>query len=169
MASVTAPLLRPIEPRDVPAVLALNEADVDVLSPMDADRLAALQGWAHRADVVEVDDGEGPQIAGFVIVVDGGSTYDAENYAWFTERYGEDFHYLDRIVFAPQFRRRGLGGLVYDAVERDAAVRGRLTLEVNLRPANEPSLAFHAKRGFVEVGQRTYTDGTVVSMMAKKV
>ena len=57
MTRVTAPLLRPIEPRDVPAVLALNEADVDVLSPMDADRLTALQAWAHRADVVEVDDG----------------------------------------------------------------------------------------------------------------
>nr|WP_253945397.1 GNAT family N-acetyltransferase [Nocardioides sp. zg-DK7169] len=135
---------------------------------MDADRLATIQGWAHRADVVEVDDGEGPQVAGFVIVFDGGSAYDAENYAWFTERYGEELHYLDRIVFAPRFRRRGLGGFVYDVVERDAAARGRLTLEVNARPANEPSLAFHAKRGFVEVGQRTYTDGTLVSMMAKE-
>ena len=160
--------LRPIEPHDVPTVLALNEADVAVLSPMDGERLAALQAWAHRADVVEVDDSEGPEVAGFVIVMDGDSSYDAENFAWFTERFGTELHYLDRVVVAPRFRRRGLAGLIYDAVEKDAAARGRLTLEVNARPANEPSLAFHAGRGFAEVGQRTYTDGTLVSMMAKE-
>ena len=41
-----------------------------------------------------------------------------------------------------------------------------LTLEVNLDPPNEPSLAFHARRGFVEVGQRD-SGGHLVSLMAK--
>ena len=35
------------------------------------------------------------------------------------------------------FRRRGLGGFVYDEVERVAAPYGRLALEVNLVPRND--------------------------------
>ncbi|NNE11269.1 MAG: GNAT family N-acetyltransferase, partial [Ilumatobacter sp.] len=41
------------------------------------------------------------------------------------------------------------------------------TLEVNLRPRNETSLAFHDRLGFVEVGQRETDYGALVSMMVK--
>jgi predicted GNAT superfamily acetyltransferase len=42
-----------------------------------------------------------------------------------------------------------------------------MCLEVNLDPPNEPSLAFHRRRGFVEVGQDTAT-GHRVSLMTKE-
>jgi predicted GNAT superfamily acetyltransferase len=43
----------------------------------------------------------------------------------------------------------------------------RLTLEVNVDPPNEQSLAFHARRGFTQVGQQDTPYGIKVSMMHK--
>jgi predicted GNAT superfamily acetyltransferase len=155
------PLLRPVEDRDVPDVLALNHRNVEALAPMDEPRLHELQGLADRFDVLELDGA----FAGFVIAFAPGTSYDSENYRWFAERYA-DFYYLDRIVLHEDVRRRGLGGFVYDELERTAKEHGRLTLEVNLVPRNEPSLAFHERRGYVEVGR--LGDAThLVSLMEK--
>lgn len=156
------PLLRPISPADVPAVLALNEVNVEVLAPMDAERLAELSAWAHRADMIQCDG----EVAGFVLAFGPGTDYDSPNYRWFGDLYGQDFHYLDRIVLDDRFRRRGLGSAVYDQVEADATARGRLALEVNIEPPNEPSLAFHTGRGYQEVG-RLGGPGKTVALMAK--
>ena len=142
------PKLRPIDPADVPDVLALNQRNVEALAPMDETRLQQLRGLADRFDVLE-HDGE---FAGFVITFPPGSTYDSENYRWFAERH-TDFVYLDRIVLHERVRRQGLGSFVYDEVETAARPHGRLLLEVNLVPRNEPSLRFHARRGYREVGR----------------
>lgn len=142
------PTLRPIHPDDLEDVLALNARNVTALSPMDADRATGLRALADRFDVLEVDG----EFAGFVITVPPGADYDSENYRWFAERYDE-FGYLDRVVLHEGFRRRGLGGFVYAHVERDARAYGRLALEVNLIPRNDASLAFHAARGYAEVGR----------------
>ena len=155
-------LLRPITDEDVPAVLELNHRHVELLSPMDAPRLDRLRGWASRADVIVCDD----VVAGFVLVFSPGADYDSENYRWFSQRYGDDFDYLDRIVVDDAFRRRGLASAVYDAVEASAGPRGRLVLEVNLEPPNEASLAFHQQRGYREVHQLGAT-GHVVSLMER--
>lgn len=155
-------LLRPIEARDVAVVLSLNEANVELLAPMDEARLTRLRGWAERADVICCDG----QVAGFVLTFAPGTPYDSANYRWFGERFADGFHYLDRIVLDTRFRRRGLGNAVYDAIERDARAAGWLTLEVNVDPPNEPSLAFHRGRGYVEVGRLGKPDGAV-SLMAK--
>ncbi len=133
---------------DVPRALALNEANVELLAPLDEERLLVLRGLAHRAGVIEVDGAFG----GFVLTFAPGSSYDSENYRWFGERY-DDFYYLDRIVLEPSVRRRGVGSQVYDEIERVAAPFGRMALEVNLEPPNPGSLAFHAARGYTEVGR----------------
>ena len=143
------PQLRPLETADHEAVLALNEANVVNLAPMDRSRLLQLVGWADRFDVVDVEG----VVAGFVVTFAPGSPYDSENYRWFSRRHGRDFYYLDRIVLADGHRRRGLGTFVYDEVERVARSYGRLALEVNLIPRNDVSLAFHDSRGYVEVGR----------------
>lgn len=146
---------------DVPDVLALNERNVAALAPMDEARFHELRGLANRFDVIEADG----LFGGFVITFAAGSTYDSENFGWFAERY-DDFCYLDRIVLHEGLRRRGLGTFVYDEVELAAKRHGRLTLEVNLAPRNDPSLAFHAGRSYVEVG-RLGDDRHLVSLMEK--
>jgi uncharacterized protein len=157
------PNLRRISTADHEQVLALNAANVVKLAPMDEARLTELDGMADRFDVVELDG----EFGGFVITFAPGTAYDSENYRWFTERYDGHFYYLDRIVLADAHRRQGLGTFVYDELEQVARRYGRLTLEVNLAPRNEASLAFHDRRGYVEVGQLG-DDGHLVALMEKQ-
>jgi predicted GNAT superfamily acetyltransferase len=156
------PDLRPLRDSDVTDVLTLNDANVVKLAPMDEVRLSELRRLADRFDVVEVDG----SFAGFVITFAPGAAYDSENYRWFAERH-DSFYYLDRIVLHERFRRRGLGRFVYDEIERVAAPYRRLDLEVNLVPRNDVSLAFHAGRGYVEIGRLGEHDH-VVSLMEKR-
>jgi predicted GNAT superfamily acetyltransferase len=156
------PTLRPITPSDVDHVLALNERNVVKLAPLDAARLGEIRDWADRVDVLDVDG----SFAGFVVTFGPGTAYDSENYRWFTERF-DDFYYLDRIVLHEDFRRQGLGGFVYDDVEETARKHGRLALEVNLVPRNDASLAFHQRRGYVEVG-RLGDDDHLVTLLTKE-
>lgn len=157
------PVLRPMTDADVRDVLRLNEDHVELLSPLDSERLARLRGWTDRADIIVCDG----QTAGFVLVFGPGTAYDSANYRWFSQRYSDGFAYLDRIVVDDRFRRRGLASAVYDQVEEAAAAAyGRLVLEVNLEPPNEASLAFHRGRGYQEVGTLG-PDGHRVSLMAK--
>jgi predicted GNAT superfamily acetyltransferase len=142
--------LRPIEPADHPWMLEVNERHVDLLSPLDDDRLSYLLARTDRGDFIEVDGVR----AGFVLTFAPEAGYDGANYAWFTERFGGDFYYLDRVVVDDAFRRRGLAGAVYDEMERAATPYQRMVLEVNSEPPNEPSLAFHARRGYTAVGTR---------------
>lgn len=157
-------LLRPIGPADHTFVLALNEEHVDLLSPMDDEALTRLRDWADIAAVIDTGAAEP---AGFVMTFVPGTPYDSANYRWFGERY-PDFYYLDRIVLAASARRGGLGGRVYDEVEARARETGASTfcLEVNVEPPNEPSLAFHRRRGFVEV-DRHESHGNLVSLQVK--
>jgi predicted GNAT superfamily acetyltransferase len=156
------PDLRPLRDTDVAEVLALNDANVVKLAPLDEERLRELLDIADRFDVVDV----GGAFAGFVVTFAPGVPYDSENYVWFSQRHS-DFYYLDRIVLSDDFRRQGLGTLVYDDVERVARPHRRLCLEVNLVPRNDPSLAFHRARGYVEVGRLGDATHTV-SMMEKQ-
>jgi predicted GNAT superfamily acetyltransferase len=154
-------VLRPITPADHAAVLALNEEFVHLLAPLDEARLRDLVAWSERACVIQLHD----DFAGFVLTFATGSPYDGENFGWFTEAYG-DVDYLDRIVLAPHARRHGLATAAYDELEA-AAAHPTFCLEVNVEPPNEPSLAFHRGRGYVEVGRRR-EPGHQVSMMAKQ-
>jgi predicted GNAT superfamily acetyltransferase len=162
MTSSQTTLIRQITPADMARVLDLNEANVPAVGSLDADRLAALVRQSPIALVVEVDD----IIVGFCLVLGSGADYDSVNYRWFAERY-DDHMYLDRVAFDAAFQGRGLGTLVYAEVERllgsfDGVKR--LTLEINFEPPNEQSLAFHSRRGFVEVGQQDTPYGIRVSM-----
>ena len=156
-------ILRPIEHRDHAEILRINAADVDKLAPLSIDRLLLLASMATHSHVVDIDG----NVAGFVITMPPGTAYDSDNYAWFGGRY-DDFLYLDRFVVSDRFRRRGVGSFIYDRAEADAAARRVLVCEVNIVPANPPSLEFHANRGYLEVGRLEHDDGKkVTSMLAK--
>jgi uncharacterized protein len=155
------PHLRPLRDTDVADVLALNDRNVDKLAPMDEARLLSVRDLADRFDVLDVEGA----FAGFVVTLGPGTAYDSENYRWFAARHRR-FYYLDRIVLHEDIRRRGLGGFVYDEIERVATPYDRLCLEVNLLPRNDASLAFHEQRGFKEVG-RLGDDEHLVSLLEK--
>ncbi|UDY23824.1 GNAT family N-acetyltransferase [Nocardioides sp. Kera G14] len=156
-------LLRSINLEDhgeLETVLRINLENVEVLAPMDEEKLRRKAAIAERFDVIVADG----QVAGFVVVYGPGSTYWSPNFAWFKERY-DDFVYLDRIALDPQFRRRGLASAAYEELESLARPHGRMTLEAV--DDNHGSLAFHGQRGYVEVGRFT-CDGHDNVMMVKE-
>lgn len=164
---------------DLPDVLRINQANVPEVGDLDLERLRTIVDEAAIALVVEQfgepsderDPGQDDGIVGFCIVLGPGASYDSVNYLWFMEHH-PDSMYLDRVAFDSRAQGRGLGSQLYGRV--DEIMRSThpaapaLTLEVNVDPPNEPSLAFHAKHGFVEVG-RQMSHGIEVSLMRRDV
>jgi predicted GNAT superfamily acetyltransferase len=155
--------IRDMVEADLPQVMAINEANVPEVGDIDLEQLRFIVSESAARLVVEVDGA----IAGFCLVLAPGSAYDSINYAWFMERYPTDW-YLDRVAFDAATQGKGFGSQLYAEVELrlTAAAATGLTLEVNIDPPNEPSLAFHDKHGFAEVGQQTSHD-IEVSLMRK--
>jgi predicted GNAT superfamily acetyltransferase len=155
-------LVRALERADWPAVIALNQDSVSELSELDAPRLEFLLECAHRALVVE----DAGAVVAFALAMAPGSDYDSPNYRWFGERY-ERFLYLDRIAVDRDLRRRGIGAHLYDEMEDAARAFERMVCEVNLEPANNASLEFHAARGYRELELLRHP-GKLVVLMSKE-
>jgi GNAT superfamily N-acetyltransferase len=95
-----------------------------------------------------------------------GIDYASANYRWFCERY-ERFLYVDRIVVDPPAQGLGVGRSLYEAFAVRADGQSHLCAEVNVRPRNDRSLAFHEAFGFRAVGeQETGSEGKRVRMFA---
>lgn len=148
--------------RDAETVLELNQSHLDAVGPLDEERLAWLAQIAER--VLVADDAGA--VAGFVMLIGPDSTYDSPNYRWFVAR-RPSFLYLDRVVVAPTSRRRGVGTTLYAAAEELATPYGAMALEVYAVPPNEVSQAFHASRGYVEVGRLEQANGKTAAMLVK--
>jgi predicted GNAT superfamily acetyltransferase len=140
---------------DHAAILALNHRYVDVLSPLDAKRLALLdaQSAYHRVVV------DGGRVAAFLLAFREGADYDSPNYLWFAQRYPR-FLYVDRVVVDGDVQGRGLGALLYRDLFVFAAVHGVETIacEYYSKPPNAASARFHAGFGFREVGTQWLPD-----------
>ena len=164
---MSTPIVRPVVADDLPRLLEINQANVPAVGSVDADRFAFIVDESPIALAVEVDD----DVAGFCLVLGSDSAYDSVNYRWFTERY-DRFMYLDRVAVDAVARGQGLGTLLYaevDRLMRDRADAEQLALEVNVDPPNEGSLRFHARLGFIEVGQQDTPYGIRVSMQLRPV
>ena len=160
--------IRPAAEADHPFILRLNKENVEVLSPMDADRLNKLAGAAELCLVAEMD---GVPAAFLIALREGVDFYDSENYRWFSRNY-ESFLYIDRIVIDEPFRGMGLGRAIYNAVFQKARDTGVpfVTAEIDTIPYNEVSLNFHKVMGFREVGEQIIRGGAVkVSLQEAKV
>jgi predicted GNAT superfamily acetyltransferase len=160
---VDPPVLRAGRAPDHDQVVAINQAAVPAVGPMDQEHLERLLTWTESFTVVERDT----VVVGFCLLMAEGQDYPSVNYRWFSRQY-ERFIYVDRIAIAPSAQGQGLGGAVYRAMAEHGRGGGWpvLTAEVNLVPRNDQSLAFHARCGFVEVGQQETPDGKWVSLLA---
>jgi hypothetical protein len=149
---------------DHAAVLALNNGATPHVNELSTTAFDWIVSHADYFRVAEDDAG----LAGFVLAMRSGLEYWSLNYRWFTERGGE-FLYLDRIVVAERARNAGVGRALYDDIGRFAAGRWPcITLEVNLRPPNPGSLAFHERVGFKQVGIREEDGGAkAVALMER--
>lgn len=157
--------LRDAQPSDFPTILALNEADVAVLSPLDDPRLERLHAMAAWHKVIEVEG----TVAAFLLAFREDADYDSPNFRWF-QKTQPAFLYIDRIVVAPAFRGLGLGRTLYEGLEVFARREGipALTCEVDTLPPNPASLAFHARQGFQETGRQALYGGAKEVVMLVK-
>lgn len=141
-------MMRDLVAEDLPDVMRLNRANVPAVGVVDHVRLAALLDWSCLAIGAFSADGH---LAAFVICLAPGASYDSPNYRFFESRYA-DHVYVDRIAVGEAHQGLGLGGRLYDEVERRAADAPVMTAEVNLVPPNPGSMRFHERRGFRQVG-----------------
>jgi predicted GNAT superfamily acetyltransferase len=159
--------IRAASTEDLPELLICNEASIPHVSTLTKIGLRKLFDQAAWFPMVQVEG----KIAGFLLALDHRANYASENYSWFVRHY-ERFLYIDRIIIAAGFRQRGLGTWLYEELESLALSKGFLLLscEVNLKPANIPSLEFHHKKGFLEVGtQMTESATKLVSLRIKSI
>lgn len=150
---------------DFAAVVALNEVDLPHLSALTVVSLERLAKIASYFCVAELDG----RHAGFLLALPSEAQYESENFLWFQRRYSR-FLYIDRVVVAGHARRAGIASQLYRDVEVQAGSSraSLLACEINLRPPNPDSLAFHDRHGFVEVGTKETENGTKTLSMRVK-
>jgi len=160
VVEVIATGLRAALLEDLPGVLTLNQKALpNVSSVMHEDMLWFLEQSAYFKVIGD--------LKGFIIALKPGLDYASDNYCWFSSRY-DDFLYIDRIVISENSRGQGLGSQLYkDVIETARSYSKRITCEVNSKPENPVSMAFHKAFGFKCVGtQQTKGGGGKVKLFS---
>lgn len=153
-------ILRDATAQDFDAILALNQAFVSVLSPLDAAQLARLHAQAALHRVIETQG----RVQAFLLALREGADYASPNYRWFAAHYPRVL-YVDRVVVSAQAQLAGLGTWLYRdafALARRQGVRW-IGCEYDLAPPNPASAGFHARLGFGEVDRAVLGGGKTVS------
>jgi predicted GNAT superfamily acetyltransferase len=134
-------------------LLRLNNENARETSLLTGEKLGNMIATASVATAVE------PGIA-FLLAFGQDDNFDGGHFRWFRERL-DRFLYVDRVVVGHGYRRRGLGRLLYEDLFRRAEMLGHshIACEVNVRPPNPTSDAFHGAFRFKEVGTATIEDG----------
>lgn len=158
------PVIDAAREADLPAVLALNQAALPHVSALTLEELRQLAHWSGYFRVAR----DGAQVVGFLLALREGCPYQSLNYRWFAERYPR-FLYIDRVAIADSHHRRGLGTRLYEELHGFADRQvPMVACEVNTRPANDASLAFHERLGYRPVGSQETEGGTKsVSLMIR--
>jgi predicted GNAT superfamily acetyltransferase len=144
------------------ALLVLNNAHAQELSWLEPERLQHLVKQAFLARRIG-------NLDAFMLALDQDAPYDSPNFLWFRARYPR-FVYVDRVVVASSARGRGYARRLYQDLFEHALRAGHehVVCEVNARPPNPESDAFHAALGFVEVGSaRIHSDSKTVRYLSR--
>lgn len=159
-------MIRKAQKEDYPEILKLNQNDVEMLSPLDDDLLSKMDELSEIFHVIEQDMG----IVAFILAFADGCDYWSDNYKWFSDNYA-NFIYIDRIVIDENYRKQGFAKKLYENLF-DYASENNYDLacaEIDIEPEyNHPSIAFHKKMGFKEVGTRISKQTLTVSLQTKE-
>ena len=152
---------------DLLTVLALNESVVPHVNSLD---MADIKDFLVKAAYFRVACDDEKQTLAFLIGLAPDTKYNSLNFRWFCDHY-ENFAYVDRIAVARSARFQGIAEALYeDFTDVALGWAQHLGCEVNLRPGNPGSLAFHKRVGFTQVGtQETHSGTKKVAFLLKEI
>jgi predicted GNAT superfamily acetyltransferase len=152
----------PILPAHYAAILRNNAQFVHWLSPLDAAELAELLG--HATHTKQLYGGEAALIA-----YDGNGPYRHTNVDWLSARL-ENYFYVDRVIIGEAAQGQGAGRTLYTDLEQVARQRGHshIACEVNTKPNNPGSHAFHIALGYEPLEDVDYPNGKSLRYYVRK-
>lgn len=148
---------------DIKELQKLNEAEVPHVGSIGTKNWLHFLEIASNFVVLQSDN----KLAGFIITLREGKDYGSFNYQFFINHY-EEFEYVDRIVVAKEFQGQGLGRKLYEYIfsRNETSI---ICCEVNIKPENPNSIAFHEKMGFTEKSKMiTKRREKIVSLLVRK-
>lgn len=160
-------VVRPMEERDIPAVMAIERVSFSAPWPESAYRYELRYGADSRFFVLQpAGDTEGGQGSRLWSVVRRRGASPIVGYAGLRFRPGRA--HLSTLAVHPDWRGQGLGAFLLLTILEEAVRAGvrRVTLEV--RPSNRVAQQLYTKIGFVYIGVRPgyYRDGEDAWLMA---
>ena len=131
-------------------ILRMNEEFVHWLSPLDKNGLSNLLALSHYKKQIH-------DAAGVLIGYAHDVNYDHKNLKWLRARF-DQFYYIDRIILSAAAQGKGFGKQLYADFEAEARAKNlpRLVCEVNTKPNNPGSHAFHERLGFTALADVDY-------------
>lgn len=136
--------IRSVSEEDAPDLLAIYSPYVretaisfEIDPPSEAEFLERIRKIAARFPYLVLE--EDGKILGYAY---GSTYYDRRAYDWAVEL---------SIYLDPKTRGRGLGNLLYEALEQELEARGFLRFLACIALPNQASIALHQKRGYEQV------------------
>jgi len=101
------------------------------------------------------------EIIGFAVCFRENSKYKSLNYKHISSLKNK-FLYIDRVAIKKSYTRSGIGTAAYKLLfEYADSNKLPIFCEVNIKPKNKPSLDFHKKNGFIQIGEKDFSDHSV--------
>jgi len=158
--------IKTVDKSDFDFLLSLNQKTLPEVSSTD---LVGMSYFLKNSSYFKIILHNNNPV-GFCIGLMPGKDYSSENYIWINKKCNS-FIYVDRIVIDEKYRNRGIGSFFYTHLAKTYYGQVEsITCEVNILPYNKPSINFHKKYGFKEIGQKDTENGKKrVSYMIYKI
>ena len=121
----------------------MSEDDVDEVVRLE--RLCFSDPWSKRSFEEEIK-----HKFSIPLVVKSGTKVIGYTCLWYVYNQLE----IANFAISPEFRGKGIGGMMMERVLSEAEKRGCLTVMLSVRESNEAAINLYAKSGFVEVERR---------------
>tara|TARA_B100000029_G_scaffold414432_1_gene417839 strand:+ start:2221 stop:2727 length:507 start_codon:yes stop_codon:yes gene_type:complete len=152
-------LTLPASEKEVKEMHVINQENIPEVGGLaDINEFNDRVSWSSNVFAYKYED----VIKAFVLCMREGLPYKSPNYKYISINF-KKFLYVDRIAVQEKFRRQGIAEEIYKTVINEGKRNSLDVLcEVNTKPSNEPSLAFHRKMGFEEIGTNEFEKNNVV-------
>ncbi|HDQ73095.1 MAG TPA: GNAT family N-acetyltransferase [Chloroflexi bacterium] len=133
------------------AVREYRPGDRDTVVQLIAEfrvALSALRGYDRQADVSQAESELQEYIDNRYPIFVATTVGEAESIGYMVYRVDGDTVWAESLFVSPEFRRRGVAGMLYDTGEKFAEARGQETLYNWVHPNNDAIIAFLKKRGY---------------------